>query len=273
VWCLARLDEADGAAGGRGEAPKHVRVTSSGAQECAAPSARPCRGGADRAVGLLGLTHRLHALERGLLIRVCGVVASLNRPGANITGIAFLVNGLASKQLELLHRLVPAAEAIGFLVNPKDPNAETDAKDAQDASASLGLKLVIGSASTESEFETSFAGYAQQHVGALFVDAEPFLLDHRKKIIALANQASLPIVSQFRLFAVDGGLASYGTSLTDANRLLGGYTGRILKGEKPADLPIVQSTKFDLVINLKTAKSLGLTVPPTMLTTADEVIE
>ena len=202
-----------------------------------------------------------------------GVVASLNRPGDNITGVAFLVNGLASKQLELLHRLVPAARAIGFLVNPKDPNAETDVKDAQDASASLGLKLVIGSASTESEIETSFAGFAQQHVDALFVDAEPFLLDHRKKIIALANQASLPIVSQFRLFAVDGGLASYGTSLTDANRLLGGYTGRILKGEKPADLPVVQSTKFDLVINLKTAKTLGLTVPPTMLTTADEVIE
>ena len=202
-----------------------------------------------------------------------GVVASLNRPGDNITGIAFLVNGLASKQLELLHRLVPAAGAIGFLVNLKDPNAETDVKDAQDASTSLGLKLVISSAGTESEIEASFASFAQQHVGALFVDAEPFLLDHRKKIIELANQARLPIVSQFRLFAVDGGLASYGTSLTDANRLLGGYTGRILKGEKPADLPVVQSTKFDLVINLKTAKSLGLTVPPTMLTTADEVIE
>ncbi len=202
-----------------------------------------------------------------------GVVASLNRPGNNITGIAFLVSGLASKQLELLHRLVPTTGAIGFLVNPKDPNAEADAKDAQNASTSLGLKLVIGSASTESEIETSFASFAQQHVGALFVDAEPFLLDHRKKIIALANQAKLPIVSQFRLFAVDGGLASYGTSLTDANRLLGGYTGRILKGEKPADLPVVQSTKFDLLINLKTAKAFGLEVQPTLLALADEVIE
>ena len=202
-----------------------------------------------------------------------GVVASLNRPGDNITGVAFLVNGLASKQLELLHRLVPAAGTIGFLVNPKDPNAETDAKDAQDASASLGLKLVIGSASTESEIETSFASFAQQHVGALFVDAEPFLLDHRKKIIALANQASLPIVSQFRLFAVDGGLASYGTSLIDANRLLGGYTGRILKGEKPADLPVQAPTKYDLAINLKTAKALGLNVPNTLIGRADEVIE
>ena len=202
-----------------------------------------------------------------------GVVASLNRPGDNITGIAFLVNGLASKQLELLHRLVPAAGAIGFLVNQKDPNANTDAEDAQDASTSLGLKLVIGSASSENEIETSFATFTQQHVGALFVDAEPFLLDHRKKIIELGNQARLPIVSQFRLFAVGGGLASYGTSLTEANRLLGGYTGRILKGDKPADLPVVQSTKFDLVINLKTAKSLNLTIPPIMLTTADEVIE
>ena len=168
---------------------------------------------------------------------------------------------------------MPTAGAIGFLVNPKDPNAEPDAKDAQAASTSLGLNLVIGSASTENEIETSFASFAQQHVGALFVDAEPFLLDHRKKIIELANQAKLPIVSQFRLFAVDGGLASYGTSLTDANRLLGGYTGRILKGEKPADLPVIQSIKFDLIINLQTAKSLGLTVPPILLTTADEVIE
>jgi putative ABC transport system substrate-binding protein len=202
-----------------------------------------------------------------------GVVASLNRPGDNITGIAFLVNGLASKQLELLRRLVPATQAIGFLVNPKDPNAETDAKDAQDASASLGLKLVVGSASTDSEIEASFASFAQQHVDALFVDAEPFLLDNRKKIIALANQAKLPIVSQFRSFAVDGGLASYGTSLTDANRLLGRYTGRILKGEKPADLPVVQSTKFDLLINLKTAKAFGLEIQPALLALADEVID
>jgi putative ABC transport system substrate-binding protein len=202
-----------------------------------------------------------------------GVVASLNRPGNNITGIAFLVNGLASKQLELLRRLVPATQVIGFLVNPKDPNAETDVKDAQDASASLGLKLVVGSASTDSEIETGFASFAQQHVDSLFVDAEPFLLDNRKKIIALANQAKLPIVSQFRSFAVDGGLASYGTSLTDANRLLGGYTGRILKGEKPADLPVVQSTKFDLLINLKTAKAFGLEIPPALLALADEVID
>jgi putative ABC transport system substrate-binding protein len=202
-----------------------------------------------------------------------GVVASLNRPGDNITGIAFLVNGLASKQIELLHRLVPATGIVGFLVNPRDPNAENDAKDAQAAANSFGQKLIVGSASTESEIKASFTNFVQQHVGALFVDAEPFLLDNRKKIIALAAQAAMPIVSQFRSFAVDGGLASYGTSLTEANRLLGGYTGRILKGEKPADLPVVQSTKFDLVINLKTAKTLGLEVPLYLQQTADEVIE
>jgi putative ABC transport system substrate-binding protein len=202
-----------------------------------------------------------------------GVVASLNRPGDNITGVAFLVNGLASKQIELLHSLVPTTGVIGFLVNPKDPNAETDSKDAQAAASSLGLKLVVGAASTESEIEASLATFAQQHVGALFVDAEPFLLDNRNKIIALAVRAAVPIVSQFRLFAEDGGLASYGTSLTDANRLLGVYAGRILKGEKPADLPIVQSTKFDLVINLKTAKALGVQVPSTLIAIADEIIE
>jgi putative tryptophan/tyrosine transport system substrate-binding protein len=147
-----------------------------------------------------------------------GIVGSLNRPGENITGVAFLVNGLAGKQMELLHSLVPTADVIGFLVNPKDPNAETDSNDAQAAAKLLGLKLVVGTASNEGEIEESLASLAQQHVGALFVDAEPFLLDHRNKIIALAAQAGMPIVSQFRLFADGGGLASYGTSLTDANR-------------------------------------------------------
>jgi putative ABC transport system substrate-binding protein len=202
-----------------------------------------------------------------------GVVASLNRPGDNVTGVAFLVNGLTGKQIELLHSLVPGAGVIGFLVNPKDPNAEADVKDAETASLSVGLKLVVGAASTPGEIEASLANFAQQHVGALFVDAEPFLFDHRNQIIALAAQAKLPIVSQFRLFAEEGGLASYGTSLTDANRLLGVYTGRVLKGEKPADLPVVQSTKFDLVVNLKAAKALDLTIPTTLLATADQVIE
>jgi putative ABC transport system substrate-binding protein len=202
-----------------------------------------------------------------------GIVTSLNRPGDNLTGIAFLVNGLAAKQVELLHQLAPKAAVMGFLVNPKDPNAEGDINDAQAAAAALGHKLIIGKASTEGEIDSTFVTFGEQGVAALFVDAEPFLLDQRKKIIALAAQQAMPIVSQFRLFAVDGALASYGTSLTEANRLLGVYTGRVLKGTKPADLPVVQSTKFDLVLNLKTAKVLSLSIPDKLFTTADEVIE
>ena len=202
-----------------------------------------------------------------------GVVASLNRPGDNITGVAFLVNGLATKQVELLHQLVPKAAVIGFLVNPKDPNAEGDIKDAQAAANAFGLKLVVGKAGTKDEIDSSFETFGEQKVSALFVDAEPFLLDEHKRIIALAIRHAVPVVSQFRAFAIDGGLASYGTSLTDANRLLGVYVGRVLKGTKPADLPVIQSTKFDLTINLKSAKALGLSVPDKLLTTADEVIE
>ena len=202
-----------------------------------------------------------------------GVVASLNQPGDNITGIAFLVNGLASKQIELLHELVPEAVVIGFLVNPKDPNAQTDIKDARAAAEAVSRKLIVGEASTESELDSTFASFLQQHVAAVFVDAEPFLLDQHKRIIALAELSGMPVVSQFRSFAADGALASYGTSLIEANRQLGLYAGRVLKGTKPGDLPVVQSTKFDLVINLKTAKALALTVPPTLLATADEVIE
>jgi putative ABC transport system substrate-binding protein len=202
-----------------------------------------------------------------------GVVASLNRPGENITGVAFLVNALASKQIELLHELVPKAAVIGFLVNGHDPNAESDIKDAHAAADALGQKLVIGEASTESEIDSTFADFSQRQVAAIFVDAEPFLLDQHKKIIAAAAQRAVPVVSQFRLFAADGALASYGTSLTEANRLLGLYTGRVLKGTKPGDLPVVQSTKFDLVLNLKTAKALGLSIPPSLLATANEVIE
>jgi putative ABC transport system substrate-binding protein len=162
---------------------------------------------------------------------------------------------------------------IGFLVNPKDPNAQSDIKDAGAAADALGQKIVIGEASTENELDAAFASFSQQHVAAVFVDAEPFLLDQHKKIIALATQYAVPVVSQFRSFAADGALASYGTSLAEANRQLGLYTGRVLKGTKPADLPVVQSTKFDLVINLKTAKAIGVTVPNALLATADEVIE
>ncbi len=202
-----------------------------------------------------------------------GVVASLNRPGDNITGIAFLVNGRASKQIELLHELVPKAAVIGFLINPKDPNAQPDIKDAHAAADAFGLKLVIGEASTEDELDSAFTSFSQLGVTAVFVDAEPFLLDQHRKIIALATQSALPLVSQFRSFATDGGLASCGTSLTEANRQLGLYTGRVLKGTKPGDLPVMQSTKFDLIINLKAAKAIGVTVPSALVATADDVID
>jgi len=202
-----------------------------------------------------------------------GVVNSLNHPGGNITGVAFLVNGLASKQIELLHELMPKASLVGFLVNPKDPNAEPDIRDARAAAHSLQIKVVVGEASTESELDNAFSTFSKQQVTAVFVDAEPFLLDQHKKIIALAAERSLAVVSQFRAFATNGALASYGTSLTEANRQLGLYAARVLKGTKPGDLPVVQSTKFDLVVNLKTAKALGLTVPSALLATADDVIE
>lgn len=202
-----------------------------------------------------------------------GVVASLNRPGENITGVAFLVNGLASKQIQLLHELVPKAVVIGFLVNPKDPNAQPDIKDARAAADSFGQKLVVGEASTDNELDWAFTRFSQQGIAAVFVDAEPFLLDQHKRIIALATRRALPVVSQFRSFATDGALASYGTSLTEANHQLGLYTGRVLQGTKPDDIPVMQSTKFDLVINLKTAKALGITVPSALVATADEVIE
>jgi putative tryptophan/tyrosine transport system substrate-binding protein len=201
-----------------------------------------------------------------------GVVASLARPGDNITGVSFLVNELAAKTVELLHELVPKATVIGFLVNPNDPNAEPDTKDAQTAANAVGLQLVVAKASTESEIESAFTTFLQQQVAALFVDTEPFFTDQRAQIVALAARHTLPAVYQLREFAAAGGLMTYGTSITDANRQLGVYTGRVLKGTKPADLPVMQSMKFELIINLKTANALGLTIPPTRLFQADEVI-
>jgi putative tryptophan/tyrosine transport system substrate-binding protein len=202
-----------------------------------------------------------------------GIVSSLNRPGENITGVSFLVNELATKSIGLLHDLVPKATIIGFLVNPKDPNAESDTKEAQVAADAFGQKLVVGKASTENEIDLAFESFAQQQVGALFVDTEPFFTDQREKIVVLASRNRLPAIYQLREFVDAGGLVTYGTSITEANRQLGIYTGRVLKGDKPADLPVMQSTKFELIINLKTAKSLGFQIPDKLLTLADEVIE
>jgi ABC-type uncharacterized transport system substrate-binding protein len=202
-----------------------------------------------------------------------GIVASLARPGDNITGVSFLLSDVAAKQVELLHELVPRSAAIGFLVNPKDPTSEAATKDAQAAADALGHKLVIVNASSASEIEPAFAALVQQKISAVFVNADPLYTVNSPKIVALADRHRLLTVTSWEGFAADGGLISYGTSINEANRQLGVYTGRVLKGTRPGDLPVVQSTKFQLVINLKTAKALGLTIPPLLLLRADQVIQ
>jgi putative ABC transport system substrate-binding protein len=202
-----------------------------------------------------------------------GLVASLNRPAGNLTGVSFLSNSLIAKLFELLHEVVPSAASIGFLVNPTNPNVESDMRNVQVAADALGPKLLVLKASTDSEIEAAFATAVQQRVAALFVDADPFLTSRREQIVALAARHALPTIYAWREFAMAGGLMSYGTSLSDAVRLAGVYVGRILKGAKAADLPIQQAVKVELVINLKTAKALGLTIPLALLTRADELIE
>lgn len=202
-----------------------------------------------------------------------GIVSSLARPDGNITGITFLANGLAAKEVQLLHELVPKADLLGFLVNPYDPNEKSDAAEAQDAAGRLGQKIIVVKAGTGKDLETVFATLAQRHAGALFVDVEPFLAMHQPDIITLAERYSLPTVSSLEGFAAAGGLMNYGTSIVDANRQLGVYTAEVLKGTKPADLPIMEPTKFRLVVNNKTAKKLGLDLPISILLRADEVIE
>ena len=202
-----------------------------------------------------------------------GIVASLARPGDNITGVSFLLSELPAKEVELLHELVPKAAVIGFLANPNDPVTESDTKSAQAAADALGHKLVVVKASTPSEIDPAFAALAQQKITALFVNADPLFNVNFPRIRALAARHAMLTVSSWEGFAADGGLMSYGTSINEANRQLGVYTGRVLKGTRPSDLPVVQSTKFQLVINLKTARALGLTIPPSLLLRADEVIE
>jgi putative ABC transport system substrate-binding protein len=202
-----------------------------------------------------------------------GLVATFNRPGGNITGVSVLFNTLVAKQLETLHETVPQADLIGFLVNPTNPNAESDTRDVQAAANGLGQKLVVVKGSTESDLETAFVILAQQRTSALVVSADPFFFSRRNKLVELAVRQTLPAIYPMRDFAAAGGLMSYGPSLADGYRLVGVYAGRILKGEKPRDLPVQQSTKVELIINLKTAKALGITVPLPLSGRADELIE
>jgi putative tryptophan/tyrosine transport system substrate-binding protein len=202
-----------------------------------------------------------------------GIVARLARPGDNITGVAFLLSELAPKQVELLHQIVPKAAVIGFLVDPKDPVTELDTKNAQAAANLLGHELVVVKASNASEIAPAFDALEQQNIKAVFINADPLFNVNFSQIRELAARYAMATISSWEGFAAEGGLISYGTSIDEANRLLGVYTGRVLKGEKPADLPVQQSTKFHLVVNLKTAKALGLTVPPSVLGLADDVIE
>jgi putative ABC transport system substrate-binding protein len=202
-----------------------------------------------------------------------GLVASLNRPGGNATGVTFLASTLVPKQLEMLHETVPNARILGFLLNPTNPNAEPQSKEAQDIIRSVGLDLVVLKATNDSEIEEAFAALTQKRVGAIVVSDDAFFYNRRNRLLALAARHALPTIYPLREFASAGGLMSYGTNLSDAYRLSGTYVGRILKGEKTTELPVQQSTKVELVINLKTAKTLGLTFPITLLGRADEVIE
>jgi ABC-type uncharacterized transport system substrate-binding protein len=202
-----------------------------------------------------------------------GLVTSLNRPGRNITGVTQLSSELLSKRLGLLHDVLPTASVIGLLVNPSDPRAESQASDMQEAARALGLQIHVLNASSEGEINTAFANLVQLRAGALFVGPSDLFRSRREQFVTLAARQGMPAIYQYREYVAAGGLMSYGASLTDAYRQAGVYTGRILKGAKPADLPILQPTKFELMINLKTAKALGITVPPGVLAIADEVIE
>ena len=202
-----------------------------------------------------------------------GLVSNLARPGGNLTGINFFVAELTAKRLGLLRELVPAATRVAVLVNPTSPEAETTLRDVEPAARALGLQIRVLNASTSREINEAFATFVREQPDALFVATNPFFQTRRVQLAALAARHAVPTAFSVRDYAEAGGLMSYGTDVTDAWRQVGLYTGRILKGEKPADLPVVQSTRFELVINAETARMLGLTVPDKLLATADEVIE
>ena len=202
-----------------------------------------------------------------------GLVSSFNRPGGNVTGVSFLANELGAKRLELLREVVPTAVSMGFLANPTRASFAAETKDLQQAAHALGVQLIILNASSEGEIDAAFAKFDQYRVNAIRVGTDSFFLSRRDQLVALAARLAIPTMYDTREYVVAGGLMSYAPSLADVYRQAGIYTGKVLKGAKPADLPVMQPTKFELTINLKTAKVLGVTVPLIMQMTADEVIE
>jgi putative ABC transport system substrate-binding protein len=202
-----------------------------------------------------------------------GLVASLNRPGGNVTGMSLMPSELAAKSVQLLKQLLPAATLIGYLVNPSNPGAPVYVSEASAAAKTLGIAVHVLNASTEGDLDEVFASLPKAGVNGLAVPAEPFFDSQRDRIVALAVRYGVPAIYGLREYAVAGGLMSYGASLPDTYRRAAIYVGRVLKGERPANLPVVQPTKFDLVLNMKTAKALGLNIPEQLLATADEVIE
>ncbi|MBI5321331.1 ABC transporter substrate-binding protein [Bradyrhizobium sp.] len=202
-----------------------------------------------------------------------GLVSNLSRPDGNITGLYFLTTALHGKRLGLLREMVPEAATLAVLVNPHYSGSENQIRDAQEAADKIGVRLVVVRANTDTDFTGAFAALKQQGTGALMVCTSPFFNSRREQLVGLAARNAVPAIFEFREFVAAGGLMSYGTNLSNAYRQIGAYAGRILKGAKPADLPVVQSTRFEFVINLRTAKTLGLKVPPVLLASADEVIE
>jgi len=202
-----------------------------------------------------------------------GLVASFNRPGGNATGFTLWTSEMESKRLGLLRDIVPAVQLIGILVNPKLPSSSQELNDLELAAKGVGQRLFVAPANNDAELDAALTSLGQQRVAAILVTSAPFFDTRLERIVSFAAQNRLPAIYQFREYAIAGGLISYGPNIVESYRSAGVYAGRILKGEKPADLPVLQPTKFDFVINLKTAKALGLTVPPTLLAEAGEVIE
>ncbi len=231
-------------------------------------------GGSPTTLALKGATSTIPIVFRlGADVAKSGLVASFARPGGNLTGVSLLTDELAPKRLELLSELVPQTRVIALMVNPNNENAERNIAVAEDFACAKGLQLAIVKATTAGEIEDAFASLLPLHAGALVVSADPFLSNQREQIVALASRHAVPAIYAWREFAAAGGLISYGSSLTAAFRLMGIYAGKILKGANPADMPVQQPTTFELVINLKTARTLGLEIPQQLLAEADEVIE